>query len=152
MKDIFTSSYDPSDKEKLLAEAYLRARSSLGDKEWYKTNIPDSDIPEDFVSWFRATCSQCFGYDLEKATVTDELIKDLRMFKGTWGDVDMDVLEAFEERFMIEPPTDAELKSVLTFGDFLRVLWKTKVGPIQPRLKQIHSPTINSDKDECDQK
>ena len=65
---------------------------------------------------------QCFGYDLEKATVTDELIKDLRMFKATWGDVDMDALEVFEERFMIESPTDAELKSVLTFGDFLRVL------------------------------
>jgi len=100
---------------------FLSQRQPLAHTEWQRRFAPD--IPLDFVCWFRDTCSRCFEFDLSAALPDDRLVEDLGMGRATWPDVDWDILEDYEGRFGAKIPSE-EQPSIVTFGDFLRTLWK----------------------------
>ena len=99
---------------------FLSRRQPLTHEEWQQRFAPD--IPLDFVCWFRDACSRYFEFDLSAALPSDRLIEDLGMFDATWPDVSWDILEDFGTKFRAEIPEDEP--RVLTFGDFLHILWK----------------------------
>ena len=99
---------------------FLSRRQPMSHEEWQRRFA--LDIPLDFIYWFRNTCSRYFEFDLSAALPDDRLIEDLGMFHATWPDVDVDVLEDFGSKFRAKIPEDEP--RVLTFGDFLRTLWK----------------------------
>lgn len=45
------------------------------------------------------------------------------MYRATWPDVDWDILEDYEDRYNGKIP-DEHQPRILTFGDFIRALWK----------------------------
>jgi len=99
---------------------FLARRQTFTHDEWQRRFAPD--IPLEFVCWFRDTCSRCFEFDLSAALPDDRLAEDLGMYCATWPDVDLDILEDYEDRFGAKIPS-GESPSI-TFGDALRTLWK----------------------------
>jgi hypothetical protein len=112
--------YDPSPLRRDEVVHFLSQRPTLSHEEWHRRFA--SDIPLDFVRWFRDACSQYFEYDLSAALPDDRLVEDLGMRDATFSDVDMDILEDYEARFGAKIPDDAQPR-ITTFGQFLRVLW-----------------------------
>jgi hypothetical protein len=101
---------------------FLSRRQPLTHEEWQRRFAPD--VPIDFVCWFRDTCSRRFEFDLSAALPDDRLIEDLGLYRATWPDVDVDILEDFGSRFRVKAPSDEELTRILTFGEFFRAFWK----------------------------
>ncbi len=112
--------YDPSPLRRDEVVRFLSQRPALSHEEWHRRFAPD--IPLDFVSWFRDTCSKYFEYDLSAALPDDRWVEDLGLYDATFGDVDMDILEDYEARYGAKLPDDGHT-CFPTFGQFLRALW-----------------------------
>jgi hypothetical protein len=98
----------------------LSQRQPLTHEEWQRRYAPE--IPLEFVSWFRDTCSRYFEFDLSAALPEDRLVEDLGMYRATWPDVDWDILEDYGSRFKSGISSE-EQPSIKTFGGLLRALW-----------------------------
>ncbi|MBM3881208.1 MAG: hypothetical protein FJ387_16045 [Verrucomicrobia bacterium] len=105
---------------------FLGRRPSFDHREWQERFAPE--IPVEFVAWYRETCSRCFGYDLSGARPEDQLTDDLGMYRATFSDIDMDILEDYESRFGAQLPPEEQLE-IGTFGDFLEKLWRHAQEP-----------------------
>jgi hypothetical protein len=66
---------DPSPQRRDEVIRFLSERKPLLHEEWQRRFA--SDIPLEFVSWFREACSECFEYDLSTALPDDRLVEDL---------------------------------------------------------------------------
>lgn len=84
----------------------MAKRPSLAHEEWHRRYAARDGISLEFVQWFRDACSRCFESDLSAAVPDDDLVKDLGMFDATWGDVDWDIFEEFENKFGKKLPTE----------------------------------------------
>lgn len=118
--DKLRTPYDPSPLRRDQVIRILSTRPSLCDEEWQHRFA--SDIPLDFVGWFRSACSESFDYGLSAALPDDRLVEDLGMYDATFSDVDMDILEDYEARYHAKIP-DHEQRCITTFGQFLHILW-----------------------------
>jgi hypothetical protein len=114
--------YDPNPTRRAEVVQLLSKRSTLSDEEWHQQDITTKEIPLSFVSWFRATCSTYFGYDLSAALPTDRLVEDLGMYEATFSDIEMDIIEDFEAKYGTKytAPMQSE---ITTFGQLAEMLW-----------------------------
>ena len=114
--------YDPSPLRRDEVVRFLARRPALTHDEWHRRFVAARGIPLDFVVWFRDMCAKNFEFDLSAAIPEDRLFEDLGLHDATWGDVALDIVEDFEERFTVRLPDEASPR-IETFGQLLEFLW-----------------------------
>src|SRR5947208_3562948 len=120
--DKLRTRYDPSPLRRDEVTRFLAQRPRLTHEEWHRRFAAAGGIPLEFVRWFRDSASEHFGYDLSGALPDDRLIEDLGMYDATWGDVDWDIFEDYEQRYGVRRP-EVQRGRITTFGQFLEALW-----------------------------
>jgi hypothetical protein len=114
--------YHPSPLRRDEVVRFLSQRPSLSHDEWHRRFGAARGVPLDFVDWFRNMCSKNFEFDLSAALPDDRLFEDLGLHDATWGDVGLDIVEDFEERFSVKLPVEVSPR-ITTFGQLMEFLW-----------------------------
>jgi len=97
----------------------ISSRPILSDSQWKAKFYPTADIPESFITWFRQSISNCWGFDLSQAVPTDRLAEDLGLGTATWNDTYLDIVEDLMDTYKVSMPESRELldKSITTLDD-----------------------------------
>ena len=142
LADAFRTRYDPSPLRRAEVIRLLAQRPPLSHEEWHRRFAGTGGIPLQFIVWFRDTCSRCFGYDLSGALPEDRLVDDLGARDATWGDLDLDLLQEYQDYYGTPFPTE-ERTEIITFGELLNALW-SHAREHSPRLSgRTLGPDLN---------